>query len=241
MAKHRPAAEGGYQRGEETRARIVKAALKLFSEHGFEGASTRDIASAANVNAPALRYYFDSKEGVYLACIGHIITLVWEQLEEPVAAAEATLGAHHVEDSALIKAYLNIQSGIISFINESPETSDWRLFMAREQLGLGPAAASSLMDENVNRRMFAVTSAIVGRLIGRPANDEITAIRAFALNSQGYVFQLMRRHAMDAFGWNSIEPKQVNLIQTTILEQVSQTLHQMVTLRDSKETPGTPS
>ncbi|MFP3616373.1 TetR family transcriptional regulator, partial [Paraburkholderia sp. SIMBA_050] len=67
--RHRPAAEGGYQRGEETRAKIIEAALSLFGERGFEGASTRDIAEHAGVNAPALVYYFDNKEGVYQACV----------------------------------------------------------------------------------------------------------------------------------------------------------------------------
>ena len=56
---------GGYTRGDETRQRIIDAAVKLFGEHGFAGASTRDIATAAGVNAPALQYYFENKEGVY--------------------------------------------------------------------------------------------------------------------------------------------------------------------------------
>ena len=62
--RHRHSVEGGYARGEETRARIVTAALRLFGQRGFDGASTRDIATAAAVNAPALQYYFDNKEGV---------------------------------------------------------------------------------------------------------------------------------------------------------------------------------
>jgi AcrR family transcriptional regulator len=48
------------------------AAVKLFGEHGFAGASTRDIATAAGVNAPALQYYFENKEGVYQACAEYI-------------------------------------------------------------------------------------------------------------------------------------------------------------------------
>ena len=59
--RHRHAIDGGYQRGEETRARIVDAALALFGEYGFDGASTRDIAERAGVNAPAIGYYFDNK------------------------------------------------------------------------------------------------------------------------------------------------------------------------------------
>ena len=66
-ARHRHSVEGGYARGEETRARIISAALKLFGQRGFDGSSTRDIATAAGVNAPALQYYFDNKEGDFVA------------------------------------------------------------------------------------------------------------------------------------------------------------------------------
>src|SRR6185312_1309491 len=59
---------GGYARGDETRERIIDAAVKLFGERGFAAASTRDIATAAGVNAPALQYYFENKEGLYQAC-----------------------------------------------------------------------------------------------------------------------------------------------------------------------------
>ena len=68
--RHR--ADAAYARGEETRRRIIDVALRLFGERGFEGASTREIAKAAGVNAPALQYYFDNKEGVYRACAQYI-------------------------------------------------------------------------------------------------------------------------------------------------------------------------
>jgi AcrR family transcriptional regulator len=45
----------------------VLAALKLFAERGFEGASTRDIADAAGANVSAIRYYFGDKAGLYRA------------------------------------------------------------------------------------------------------------------------------------------------------------------------------
>lgn len=43
--------------------------MEAFGEHGFAGASTRDIASRAGVNAPALQYYFENKEGLYRTCV----------------------------------------------------------------------------------------------------------------------------------------------------------------------------
>jgi AcrR family transcriptional regulator len=42
--------------------------------------STRDIAATAGVNAPALQYYFDNKEGVYFACVEHIAARAREHM-----------------------------------------------------------------------------------------------------------------------------------------------------------------
>lgn len=67
--KLRRTSAGGYARGDETRQRIIEAAIELFGERGFAGASTREIAAMAGVNAPALQYYFENKEGVYRACV----------------------------------------------------------------------------------------------------------------------------------------------------------------------------
>src|SRR5256885_1983003 len=102
IAKHRHVLEGGYQRGEETRARIIAAALKLFGERGFSVASTREIATFAGVNAPALQYYFDSKEGLYLACVEHIVKRVWQYMSESVAEAERQL-AQGAPDADLVE------------------------------------------------------------------------------------------------------------------------------------------
>jgi AcrR family transcriptional regulator len=46
---------------------ILDVAEKVFSEYGFDGASTRMISSEAGVNMAMLNYYFGSKEGLFLA------------------------------------------------------------------------------------------------------------------------------------------------------------------------------
>lgn len=54
-------------KGEETRARILAAALDLFREQGFEAATMRDIAVKSGVATGAAYYYFDSKDAIVLA------------------------------------------------------------------------------------------------------------------------------------------------------------------------------
>ncbi|EIK97158.1 TetR family transcriptional regulator [Pseudomonas sp. M47T1] len=228
MARHRPAKEGGYQRGEETRSRIIDAAMGLFAENGFDGASTRDIATAAGVNAPALQYYFDNKEGVYVACVDHILTHIWEQLSSVVTHAEGLLEDADATDAMLIDAYLDILGGFVAFIHDTPQSSDWRRFMAREQAGLGPPAAFEMMDQGFNRRLGGVTRGIVGRLIGRSAEDEVTIIRALAFNSQGMVFRVLRRPLLRALGWDEIDRVRMETVRTVLLSQNRLTLEALV-------------
>src|ERR1700679_2978461 len=71
--KRRHPEDGGYARGEETRARIIDTALRVFGEAGFNEASTRQIAADGGVNPPALQYYFGGKEGLHRACAQFII------------------------------------------------------------------------------------------------------------------------------------------------------------------------
>lgn len=56
-------------RSAETRARILDAALHVFSAHGLAGARTEQIAAAAGVNKALLYYHFESKEKLYLAAL----------------------------------------------------------------------------------------------------------------------------------------------------------------------------
>lgn len=46
---------------------ILDVAERVFSEKGFDGASTRLISGEAGVNMAMLNYYFGSKEGLFIA------------------------------------------------------------------------------------------------------------------------------------------------------------------------------
>lgn len=53
----------------ESRRRLLATAGRLFAEKGFDGVSTRDIANAAGVNISLISYYFNGKEGLYIAVL----------------------------------------------------------------------------------------------------------------------------------------------------------------------------
>jgi len=66
----------------DTRRRILRGALEVFAEHGFDGARTRDIADAAGVNLGLLQYYFGGKEKLWRATVDDAFGELWAALDE---------------------------------------------------------------------------------------------------------------------------------------------------------------
>lgn len=219
MIRHKHVIEGGYQRGEETRQRIVEAALAVFGERGYEGASTREIATAAGVNAPALQYYFNNKEGVYLACAEHTAKRVWEHVADAVETAEHRLTEPRVGDSELIELYLAVLSTFLGFIYDNPCTSNWRSFLAQEQAGMKALGHQERSNDGVLLRINRVTCAIVGRLTGMPADAETTIIRTFAINSQAMALRILRADILEGLAWDGIDKRRMERVRSVVLGQ----------------------
>lgn len=55
-----------------TRDRILDAALDVFSERSFNGATTREIARRAGVTQPLLNYHFSAKDDLWRAAVDRL-------------------------------------------------------------------------------------------------------------------------------------------------------------------------
>src|ERR1700683_5836139 len=69
-------------KSEETRQRILDAALKLFQDRGFESATMRDIAEEAGVATGAAYYYFPSKDAIVMDFYRRSCDEMQRQIEE---------------------------------------------------------------------------------------------------------------------------------------------------------------
>lgn len=58
--------------GSERRLRLIRAAIDVFGQKGYERASVEQIASAASVTKPVLYDHFSSKEEIFVAAIEQI-------------------------------------------------------------------------------------------------------------------------------------------------------------------------
>jgi TetR/AcrR family transcriptional regulator len=87
------------RRADQTRERILHAAVREFSLHGLSGARTDAIAESAGANKALLYYYFKSKKGLYAAAI--------EEVSEKVAgAALAALDPKYSPGERLLRTAL---------------------------------------------------------------------------------------------------------------------------------------
>jgi AcrR family transcriptional regulator len=211
----RHSTEGGYARGEETRNRIIESAIRLFGERGYEGASTRDIATAAGVNAPALQYYFDNKEGVYRACAESIADNSWQHFRPVLEAAQAVLDAK-ADREALIESYGTIQDAVADHLLASYDAQSRRLFIAHEQAGHGPSVLFDIMDRNVKVRMKQVLCELLSRITGLAADDPLTTVRIMMLHGQLMVFHAAQKSTLSSLGWDQISAERLEFLKKTV-------------------------
>lgn len=71
-----------YASADGTRDAILAAALDLFSELSYEGATTREIAGRAGVTQPLLNYHFRSKEELWYQAVGRVFERLRSALAE---------------------------------------------------------------------------------------------------------------------------------------------------------------
>lgn len=80
------------RKGEETRARIVRAALELFEEHGYDETTMRMVAERAGVSVGNAYYYYRSKE-LLLQAYYRALNARVHDAATPVLRAETAFGA----------------------------------------------------------------------------------------------------------------------------------------------------
>lgn len=111
--------------GDETRARIVEAALQTVRDEGVVGTSARAIARAGGFNQALIFYHFGNLNEVLLAAVETIserrMRRYQERLEGVRSLSElVTVGAEcHREDVA--EGYIRVLSQMLAGASSSPE------------------------------------------------------------------------------------------------------------------------
>jgi AcrR family transcriptional regulator len=221
-------AGGGYARGEETRLRIIGAAIAVFGERGFDGATTREIAQRAGVNPPALQYYFENKEGVYRACANHIASTSRERYEPMMVQVERALKAGVTEEEA-IGMFCDLLDVLVEHLLNSTDYRSRHLFMARVQSGHAPEEGIDLIREKVSHPVSRTSAALLSRLSGLPADDATLRMKSLMLFGQVMIFHVARPMALYVMGWTDFDDDSVGAVKKMVRDQTTTTLRGWLT------------
>jgi len=185
---------------EATRAALIRSALKLFGANGFEGTSTRQIATQAKANIGSIAYHFGGKEGLRIAAADHIVETIQTIAGQALGAvdAQADAGAPQEARDRLFAAL----ERMVTFIVASPEAGEIVQFVLRE-LSHPTPALDRIYDgvfEPTHRRLCLLWE----RATGEPAESEATRLTVFTLIGQVVYFRIGREAVMRRMGWNEI-------------------------------------
>ncbi|MCV2358949.1 CerR family C-terminal domain-containing protein [Paucibacter sp. TC2R-5] len=150
------------------RARLLTEARRIFAAKGFDKASTREIAAAAEANIALIAYYFGDKQGLYR-----------EVLVQPIA--DVMRGMPEADASLPLREWL--QSFYAAFLRplydaESGLSDSTRIF-CREMIAPSPAWPD-ICGEHIAPQHHALV-AMLGQRCGAASIDAELHQLAFAL------------------------------------------------------------
>jgi TetR/AcrR family transcriptional regulator, regulator of cefoperazone and chloramphenicol sensitivity len=87
-----------------------------------------------------------------------------------------------------------------------------------------PCSAYKVLNMGIRREFRQLMCELVGRIIGKPPQDEQTRIRVVTLGSQLSVFHDARQKALDGLGWTEVNERGLELLKSVVREQTSAAL-----------------
>ena len=200
----------------DARARLVAAGIEAFGTTGYDAASIRAIAKAANVNIAGVSYHFGGKDGLYRACAEFIATTVHTRL----TARIADIGPlDRLTPEAAAAGALVMVRGFVQTLLGEPRMDRVARFIIREQMD--PTPVFAILYEGIMRPLHERFCALWAIATGADADAEETLAKAFAIVGQIIVFRVGRATVLSRFGWSDLGPDEARLIEETVVANVA--------------------
>jgi TetR/AcrR family transcriptional regulator, regulator of cefoperazone and chloramphenicol sensitivity len=203
---------GGYARGDETRAQIIAAALRVFGERGYEQASTREIATEAGVNPPALQYYFDGKDGLHRACAEFIIDRAGAVLAPALLHAEK--GIRSGNKHAALQALEALLDALTDSLVQAGSSTWSRYIMRGRSDGAGPGM--ELLKARLGGPIIQSLAGLIAVVTADNPDSDVARLRALLIVGQVHWVHASRDHAMKFMQWSRLDATKVSLIKQLV-------------------------
>ena len=203
---------------EQTRQALVRAALKLFGQQGFDGTSTREIAAEANANIGSIAYHFGGKEGLRLAAADFIVDTIRTISTQAMGAAGDLPEKHLTAEAAEAQLFAALDR-MLAFIIAQPEAGEIVQFVLRELAH--PTATLDRIYAGVFEPTHRRLCLIWEQATGEPAESERTRLTVFTLIGQVIYFRIAREPVMRRMGWTEIGDAEAGKVAATAADNLA--------------------
>jgi len=183
--------------------------VEVFSDLGFEAASTRTIVERAQANLVSIPYYFGSKLGLYHAAAEYIGSNISEKFRPACERARQGLlveGDTHEQTLRKFTEFIVEFAQIMLGINTP---SSWGQFIYREQFD--PTQAFEIIHKHFEP-MLNVGFEYVSRLTKRPADAPETRIQFMAVLAMIKFTRVDRASVLKTMGWKSFGEEETKIV-----------------------------
>jgi AcrR family transcriptional regulator len=164
---------------EETRARLVRAAAKVFARDGYDGTDSNKIAREAGYSPGTFYKHFVDKRQVFLAVYEEWVTRDWRDVSSTIASAEPTADkAERIVHGFLEhhRRWRGFRASLRALVSTDPAVREFYREQRRRQLAL----LKSIRDEfggGGSREADALLLFTVERTADAFADGEVEALK----------------------------------------------------------------
>ena len=210
-------------RGADSRQRLLEVALDVFGQHGFDGASTREIVQKAGANLTAIPYYFGGKEGLYMAAVEYMVSDCVHRMAPAMERTREEVGDSKLSRGELIERLCDLLDDFAAKLMGPQMPDHWSILFAREQMQ--PTAAFDKISAGF-RPFMDLLRELVGRIVGQSPDDPDTRLRVLTIFGQIMIFRTNRATVLRVMNWQKFGEPQLRAVQLLIRKQVTTVLEQ---------------
>ncbi len=197
-----------------TRKRLLSAALGQFGEHGYDGASIRDIARAAGTNVALVSYHFGGKEQLYHELLRDLVS-------RRVQAGLAHTGPSSASKLTPAQARDTLKTVFRDFIESTLASRDILLaarLIIREQTR--PTAGFDVVYKSGMEDMHKTVTRLLAIATGRKPETREAIIRAHMLVGQIFAFVFANAAICRRLGKKTLDRQTLGTICAILNENI---------------------
>ncbi len=200
--------------GDESRARIIEAAGRLFAARSFNGVSVRELARAAKVNAAAISYHFGGKEGLYESVLAQLVADTGPIMEPLIDALDRGVAEAKGDRARLARVAADFIERLLSGVLLRKSYA-WQMPLMLREFQDPSSGFAMVVRERIDPVHDAIAR-LIAAATGVGAGSPEAKLLAANFMGQCMMFGATRALIFARLDWKEYTPDHVALIARTL-------------------------